>query len=50
MFLRAHGFDLDIDQTLLATTMERCAAGEITDDDLWLVIFEHLRDADSVEL
>ena len=43
MFLRGHGFELEIDQTMLAKTMELAAAGEITDQDLWTVIFEHLR-------
>lgn len=43
MFLDAHGYDLEIDQIELANRMEDCAAGRIGDDELWEIIFRHLK-------
>ena len=44
-FLEDHGYSLDVDQILLADNMERCAAGDMTDDELWQFIFDHLTES-----
>ena len=42
MFLEHHGYDVDVDPYALADKMEACAAGTVTDQELWKFIFDHL--------
>ena len=42
VFLDTHGFSLAIDDEVLGEWMIKCAAGEISDTQLWSLIFEYI--------